>query len=217
MPETRPARRDLQGQVTHTAKDLAVAATVHHVAVTYVLPLGLTALAAIGSYSEGLSLTTAIVACSLTFGGVTTGLVRFDEWRDRRRVSDKLNLTNAYVGKEMRGPELFVGVAFANTASVPVDFEVSQIRSRIGTTVPVNPNDGAYGTIPAHGNGWVHDGGIQIAAPPKPGTLEGFVEARIMYGRAGGKRKHELLVKKHLIVAFDGNGLYQGSTWHDAA
>jgi hypothetical protein len=39
--------------------------------------------------------------------------------------------------------------------------------------------------IPAEGVGWFWDNAIKIDNPPKPGTIEGYMEYELFYGRSG--------------------------------
>ena len=94
----------------------------YQVTITYVLPLGLTLVTALTGYLQGLPWMYILVGTALMFAGVTTGLVRFDEWVERRRVKGKLTLSGVNAARDVRGPGLVFGVTLANEAAVPIEF-----------------------------------------------------------------------------------------------
>jgi hypothetical protein len=57
---------------------------------------------------------------------------------------------------------------------------------------------------------------IDFGDPPKPGTIEGFLEIIIDYGHPGSLN-HELVVKKRVLVAFNDEGKFMQIAWNDIA
>jgi hypothetical protein len=145
-------------------------------------------------------------------------LVRFDDWRDKRRVKGKLDFTSIRIGRIISGPCTFLGVLLSSGAAVEIEVDLIEARTRIDNRVPkettfkVTPI-----VVPPHGTGWFNDHEIEVNNPPHPGTLEGFVEFIVEYGRVGGGKKFEFVVKKQAVLSFDASGIFAGGSWHDAA
>lgn len=57
---------------------------------------------------------------------------------------------------------------------------------------------------------------IDFGTPPAPGTVDVLLDLKILYGRPG-LLKHELEIKKEVIVAFDRTGTPTIGTVSDAA
>ena len=151
------------------------------------------------------------------FAFVTNGLLRFDEWRLRRRVADKLSLSSIICGRNIRGAGIFFGVSLNNSAQFAVEFEVKRLSTRIGNLVPLETKfDVKRVTIPPNGSGFFNDHVIAIDNPSKPGTLQGFIEYEFAYGQSG-PLKYSLSGKKQVIVSFNNEGLLVHGSWNDAA
>src|SRR5690348_5800419 len=74
-----------------------VKAFTYHAITVWVIPTGLVAITAYLGYLQGLPWMYIAVGTGLMFAAVTTGLVRFDEWRDRRRTEGKLRFSGLRV------------------------------------------------------------------------------------------------------------------------
>jgi hypothetical protein len=158
-----------------------------------------------------------LVGAGLTFGGVATGIVRFDEWIDRRSVKEKLAFSHLRIIKNIRGEGFAIGAAFQSSADMPIEFQLESINTRIGDRVPQKRSfDLTRFTIPRRGSGWFDDHIIDVGTPPRPGTIEGFIECMIRYGRAGDPQ-YDLIVRKQVILSFNTDGLLGSCSWNDAA
>ncbi len=157
-----------------------------------------------------------LVGAGLAFAGVTTGLVRLDDWIGRRRVKGKLDFAQIIFGRNINGPGIYLGVSLTSRAAIPMDLYFTEVRTRIGNQVPSETkfNNSRF-TVSPTGLVWFNDHIINIANVPTPGTLEGFAEFRIKYGRHGNM-KHDLTVKKSVVVKFNSDGLLEFGSWNDA-
>ena len=114
------------------------------------------------------------------FGGVATGLVRFDEWIGRRSINEKLTFSQLRIVKDIHGAELAIGVVFYNDADISIEFELESINTRIRNRVPEKrPFYLSRITIPRHGSGWFDDHIIDIGVPPSPGLSRDSSNAKL--------------------------------------
>ena len=153
------------------------------------------------------------------FAFIANGLLRFDEWRQTRRVQDKLAFSQMLVGKSINNPEgILIGIRVTSSANFPLDFTVEKLLTRLADRVPlIESLKGATSfEIPSNGYGWYWANEIAIPDPPKNGTLEGFAEYELSYGRKGQKR-YVLKGKKQVVVRFNDEGLFVGAVYHEAA
>jgi|SRR5215472_6829090 len=195
----------------------SVKAIASQITLTYIIPLGLPLVTAFAGYLQGLPWMYLLVGAGLMFGAVSTGLVRFDEWMDKRRVTDKLKFSGVRMGKDIHGSGYFLGVSFQSAADLSIEFEVQEMRTRLRNNVPEKTSYAQPKiVIPPRGIGWFDDHIIDIGPPPKPGTIEGFVECKVSYGRVGDRRC-DLAVKKQVILSFNEDGLLGPCSWNDAA
>ncbi len=105
MSETRPTRSESsEGWIRRAIASGALKAIVQHFVATTVIPLGVPVLTGYLAYMEGQPWSYIVLFASVAFGGVTTGLVKFDDWRERRRVNGKLHLVSAYAGPSLTDP-----------------------------------------------------------------------------------------------------------------
>jgi hypothetical protein len=195
----------------------SIKAIASQITLTYLIPIGLPLVTAWVGYLQGLPWMYVFVGSGLMFGGVATGLVRFNEWIDRRSVTSKLTFTEPRIGRDIHGQGIFLGALFHNAANFPIELERQEMRTRLGNTVPAKTTyDVIKLIVPPHGNAWFDDHAIEIASPPNPGTIEGFVECRIKYGRVGDA-KLDLAIRKQVVLSFNEDGLLGPCSWNDAA
>jgi hypothetical protein len=69
----------------------AVAGISSHVTTTYIIPLGITGVTIVFARTSGLSWFFVWMSGLAAFAFISTGLLRFSEWRFRQQVRDKLN------------------------------------------------------------------------------------------------------------------------------
>ena len=156
------------------------------------------------------------LAIQISFAAMSAGLYFADLELFRRRIKDKLQFSSVRFGRNIGGPGFFLGIVFSNTSDFPIEFEIKELRTKIGDRVPVRTTfDVKNVVVGPKGIGWFDDHIIQVDNPPKGGTIEGFIDASIIYG-SPGNLKHELTLKKNANISFDTNGLLIGGSWHEA-
>jgi hypothetical protein len=135
----------------------------------------------------------------------------------RRRVKDKFNFATVRAVVCIGKPEISLGVSMHSQADVPLDYSIEKVVTRIGDRVPKKSgyNLTKY-KCPPRGNAWFDDHFIDIGTPPCPGSLEGLIEFDVKYGPVGTLR-HELKIRKQVILAFNETGSLISANWQDAA
>jgi hypothetical protein len=217
MPETRPARTDEQKWVTRALARGSLSAIGKHITTAYLIPIGVPLVTGYLAYLRSVPWDQVLLYGAVTFAGVTHGLVKFDDWLDRRRVKEKLTVGLVRVGRAMVGPGMRFGIQLDSEAAVPIEFDVVDVATRIADRVPPKmPFDRTRFVIPPRGVGWFDDHMINLGTTPRPGSLEGFLEMTVHYGRPG-RLKHQLIIKKRVVLGFNADGLYQVSSATDAA
>lgn len=156
------------------------------------------------------------IGATVIFAAVSSGLLRFDEWRDRRRVDGKFGFTSVIFGRNIKGRGLILGLQFNNSAAFSLEFEVTEVRTRLGDKVPALEHKAIKLAVPATGIGWYNDNPIELDNPPHPGTVEGFIEFRIKYGLPGSSLEYSLSGKKQVVAVFNDDGLLTQGSWNDA-
>lgn len=79
------------------------------------------------------------VAGALAFEGITTGLLRFDEWRYRTKVEGKLIISNVYYSVRNFNSEsvcMCLGFVFRNEATFPIVFNDISVETKIAGSCP---------------------------------------------------------------------------------
>ena len=148
-----------------------------HIVATYILPLGAPVVTVVIGYISDLPWFWIWLGALAAFAFISHGLLRFDEWRDRRRIDGKLAFQSIVFGRNIRGRGLILGLRFNNLAAFSLEFEVTEVRTRLGDTVPALEHEATKHTVPATGIGWYNDNPIELDNPPHPGTIEGFIRA----------------------------------------
>ena len=114
------------------------------------------------------------IAVGLMFASVTTGMLRFDEWKSRRTAKDKLSFSHVRIATELseNGFVDSVGLGFqlTNLASFPMQFEVDEIHTELlGFYPPRKDFEKSSVVIPPNGIGWFCDHCIKLdEAPTEP-------------------------------------------------
>ena len=191
-------------------------ATAHYVTVTYIIPIGAPIVTIALGYFSGLPWFWIWLGALAAFAFIFNGLLRFDEWTLGRRVEDKLSFSSVIVGRSIKGDGITIGVRIHSAATFPIEFHVAEMRTRLADKVPQKMyQNGQKHIVPPNGIGWHHDNVIQITDPPRPGTIEGYIEFEIEYGRPGSL-KYNLIGKKQVVASFNDDGLFTHSAWNDA-
>lgn len=186
----------------------SIKAISYHITVTYVLPIGAPIVTVYLGYIQSLPWMYVWLGALAAFAIMAHGLLRYDEWRLRRRVEDRLAFQSVILGPTIKNDGLTIGLQLVSSAAFPVEFEITKIATRLGNTVPLETSFKITKfIIPPNGIGWFRDHPIQIQNPPKPGTMEGFIEYEINYGRVGSLTCH-LSGKKQVVAAFNEDGIF---------
>jgi hypothetical protein len=205
MPTTQPARNESHSWIGKAFAGGALSALGKHFAVAYLIPLGLPVLTAVLGYLEGFPWMWILTASGLTFGGVSNGLVKFDDWRERRRVAGKLGFAKLLVGLSASGG-INIGFVLINRGAAPIEFEFVEARSRLRNSVPPGMLQ-AKGQLNPRARAEFYLGAIHgIGDTPKPGEIKGSIEAEIKYGRPGTSLKHTLRVHKGVTLTYNEAG-----------
>ncbi|MEI7611041.1 MAG: hypothetical protein WCJ64_26965 [Rhodospirillaceae bacterium] len=188
-----------------------------YITLTYIIPIGAPIVTACLGYSQRVPWMYVWLGVVATFAFATHGILRFDEWRARRLVEDKLAFQTVRVGRSINGEGMFIGVQIKSLAAFPLEFQINEIRTKLNYKVPRETGfELTKFNIPENGSGWFDDHPIRIDDIPKPGTIEGFIEYKINYGRKGALR-YCLAGKKQVVVAFNDDGLLSHYSWNDAS
>jgi len=195
----------------------AVKAFASHAIAVWVIPIGLPVITVYLGYLQGLPWMYIAVGAGVMFAAASTGLVKFDEWRDRRRTDGKLHFSGLRIVIETAKNGFCLGVDLRNDAGVQMEVDFTEIRTSLENIVPREKEyKRTRYTVEPHGGVFFDDYPIEIAAP-KNGALEANVDFRIKYGPIGNP-KYSLNVKKRASLAFDQNGSLKGpSAVYDAA
>ncbi len=187
-----------------------------HIAATYILPLGLPVVTGWLGYVEGLPLMYIFVGVGVMFAATATGLLRYSEWRELQRVEGKLGFQSVIVGRDIKGGGINVGLQFASLATFPLEFEVTEMKTRLGDKIPALEHKAKRISLPATGIGWCNNNPIELNNPPNPGTIEGSIEFRVKYGPPGSSLEYGFSGKKQVVAMFNDDGLLTQSSWVDA-
>lgn len=179
-------------------------------------PLAAGATAFIG-YWQGIPLFYIVVGVAVVFAAFASGLLRFDEWRFRQRVQDKLNFEAGRVGHKSNESgatsAICLGFQLHNAATFPIEFDVQSLHTKLGANFPPNkPYVKTNFSIPPHGSGWFDDHMIEIRDSPKDNVVEGSIEFVINYGRTG-RLKYTLAKHLQVFVGFNNRGAFTDANW----
>jgi hypothetical protein len=195
----------------------ARAETIHAV-VTWAIPIGIPVLAGLLVWLGGGPWGLVLTAAALAFGGITTGLLRFDEWLERRRIEGKLEFVAVRSAIKADSTQVKLGVHLHNRSASRIDCEILGWHTRLQDRVPkVTTFEVTRIAIPPFGDGWFDDHFIEVGELPKSGALTGLLDFRLRYGRANAPTRYELDLKKQVAIAFDESGTALPAAYHDAA
>lgn len=149
----------------------------------------------------------ALMATSLSFGGVAAGTFYVLEVVRQRAVDGRLACVSPRVAIDMQSGGVCLGVDLRSLADVPVDFEVKLIRTELGGSyAPSKPFERTSFVIPPQGVAFFNDHAIKPQlAGSGPEVVEGSVDATILYGRPGS-RKYTLKVRRKMYLNFSVDG-----------
>jgi hypothetical protein len=194
----------------------AIKATAYHITLTYGLPIGIPLVTGLIGYLSNYPWFWIWLGVLAAFAFISNGLLNFSEWLDRRSVKDKLVFGQVRTAKHINGPGIALGITLSSKAAVPIELNVREVRTKLNNRVPPKTTfEKTDFIVPPQGNFWFDDHTIDIGESPKPGTLEGFAEFTIDYGRPGALN-HELVVRKQVVIAFNEQGILTHGVWNDA-
>lgn len=192
-----------------------VKGVMHHFTIIYAIPFGMPLLTAVIGYVNKISLFWIWLGMLATFSFVSTGLLRFDEWRYRRRIEDKLVFESVIVARSIANDGIIVGLRLISLATFPIEYEITSISTKIDNIIPRKNHEPQIFTMPLQGIGWFYDGVIELIEPYQS-NRQGSIEYTIRYGRKGSL-KHSISGKKQINFSFDKENILLNSTWHDQA
>ena len=97
-----------------------------------------------------------------------------------------------------------------------LSLELEDLRTQIDSKVPKGKRQAGKRIILQPNNfGWFYDNSMDIEIP-KPGTIEGILEAKLKYGRVGSDLQYKLEEKKQITARFDEKGKWaELALWTD--
>ncbi len=189
-------------------------AMAYHITITYAIPFGVTLLTGIIGYITGIPWFWIWLGLLAAFSFISNGLLRFDEWLYRRKIQDKLTFGTVLVGRSITNDGYTIGVSLNNSATFPIEFEITDIRTKLGTTVPEKNHTPKTIVIPPKGYGWYNDEVIKLPSTITS-SIEGLLEYSIKYGKPGALN-YTMTGKKQIVVSFNSEGFFVGAVWHNA-
>ena len=187
----------------------------------YILPIAATiGLGVIGWLQDipWFYLCVGVVGVGLLFGSVSTGLLRFDEWRYRKRVADKLTFNSVRVSKSLDDTggvkSIRLGFKVNSTAMFSIQFKVTKLNTQFGKFYPPKKEYKVKEfTVPPHGIAFFDDYNIEIQGQ-SDGVFEGQIKCRLEYGKPG-RLDNVLDINKKVFFQFNDKGDIEKSRWID--
>jgi len=192
-----------------------VTGTISYLTTNYIIPAGVPIVTGVVGWIQGVPWFYLIVGVSFVTAMVFHALVKWDEWKIRTRIENKIAFKTVQFGNDVHGQGITVGFAIDNLANFPIDFEVFEVMVKLGDKVPQKEHKaGQVITMPSKGVGWYYSHAIKIENPPINGTLDGFLSYKIRYGRLKDLR-HTFSQKKKITITFNEKGLLAGGVFAD--
>ena len=160
------------------------------------------------------------VGSGVLFAAISTGLLRFSEWKYRTIVQDKLVFNRVRVAKELADDgsvkSLRLGFQLNSSAMFPVQCRVSELATQFMSLFPPKKRyeEDSF-IVPPQGFGWFDDHTIQVPNPPIDQSVEGQIEFRLDYGKIGHLHQ-SLHMRKKVFLRFDKRGDITVCEWIDA-
>lgn len=190
-------------------REASVKAIIFYAFTNWILPIGVPIVTAWVAYIENLPLAYGIAATSLAFGGVSSGMLRFSEWRERQSPEGKLGFQQVFVYQDIKSRGWLINFVVENTAYFPIDFELSELQESIDDRIPKRTKL-RQGQMAPFSSSVLTGYPIEIE-PPKavnqvPGELKGKLSFCILYGRKGAKKTCKMQRKFKFTLFFDEKG-----------
>ena len=172
-------------------------------------------------YLQGFPWFYVCLGAGFMFAVVTTGLLRFTEWRFRVTAKDKLAFHDLRIFRTLANDgsisAIRLGFRLRNIATFPIQFEVQEMNTEFMNSLypPKKTYEKKKIFIPVNGLGWFDDHDIGLASIEKKNkTIGGSIHARLKYGRPENLNQ-ELEFKKKVFIKFDNRGNVQATEWQD--
>ncbi|WP_420446284.1 hypothetical protein [Candidatus Poriferisodalis sp.] len=182
----------------------------------WVLPVVITAAGLLIGLNSDVPPFYVFVGTVIVLAQSAVALLRYSEWRSRITAKDKLGFQGGRVvsvlDEQGQIAGFHLGFTLNNFASFPVEFEVERIESRVMDRVSTKDKNLHPVLVSSGLTGWWQDGVIELPDLPAARSIEGRLEAEIVYGRAG-KRRHVLSLDKKVLLTIDPDRRLIGSEW----
>ena len=164
------------------------------------------------------------VGGAVLFAAVSTGMLRFGEWRQRNRVEHKIRHMGMRINakqKDDRIASVQFGLNLHNTAAFPLNYRVRDLTTKItlqnGNRIVYPPkqeylNDAI--TLAPGAIGFFDDHEIPLPPDYHGDNNVAELSCRVLYGRSD-RFDHELELKKKTFLHFVGAGISGGQHWYD--
>ena len=172
---------------------------------------------------EGLPWFYVTVGVILSGAGIMTWLVQLDEWRNRKRVENKLIFRSMRIHLTQHADKVIAvrfGFDLLNTATFPIKFKMDDLKTNLKIQEvgePLYPPKREYQTnvieTAPGALGWFYDHDIVL---PKgfQGAAIAELHGKLSYGKAE-RFDYHLVLKKSTVVIFDGSSISGGQNWND--
>ena len=143
----------------------------------------------------------------------STGILRFDEWRERNRVEYKLTFNAVRVAKKLKDDgsvqSISLGFKLSNMAAFPIAFRVDELDTQFKDRYPPKKDYEINEiTVAPGGVGWFSDHSIDVPVPPVNQAAEGLLRFRLTYGRPNHLR-YVLEEKRRCLLASMIRGMHR--------
>ena len=160
------------------------------------------------------------VGSGVLFAAISTGLLRFDEWRYRTIVQDKIVFDKVRVAKGLAHSgsvkSVRLGFQLTNAAMFPIQCRVSKLATQFMDSYPPKKRyEEDTFIIPSRGFGWFDDHTIVVPIPPRDQSVNGQIEFHLDYGKTG-RLDQSISMSKKIFFRFDKNGDITECEWIDA-
>jgi hypothetical protein len=138
-----------------------------------------------------------IPASAFAFATVVTGMLRYDEWRQRRTPEHKLNYAAANVlfdydrndNNEIIGiPRAQVVISLINTATFPLSFIVDEMYTSVNSRVNPHPTSPRKGLFQPTSHLQYRDSPIDMNADVPKQHIEAHAKFTFRYGFSGREK-----------------------------
>lgn len=176
---------------------------------TWVLPIVVTLGGIVIGVIKQVPLFYLYVGAFVLLAALSTGLLRFSEWRYSNRVSDKLIFGGVRVIPKMDETGcttgIHLGVSVSNIALFPISFKVAEAFTKFDGHYPLKTEQIHNSiSIPSQGSGFFDDNEIAISKKGF-GAYKGVINCKLVFGKKD-KLDHVLYISQSVMISFNGHG-----------